>query len=387
MILIMLAFLLQNHIPLEYGMERDIVLLMRFLTIIISFYLAYQTSKKIGETEFISGTTGISLYMIGSGIYQIGLTSTYVYADSSVKDGFFVIFYLATSYIYLVTMAIFTIFTELEQQKKFPAKSGEKYPFKWSIISIIIVIISILIVHLINTEMINFAFLLMVIPFIITSLKFMARFQNLEILKEDSPRFWFGTGLSIAGFSNFLFFLDFNIYLIISIQSIMVIVGTLLIAKAWAVLPPLSELHWYLNLNRLLVIQRSSSLVIHSYLFHIDVEDDMNGDTASILAGGALSGVQSILNEILKSESGIKVIDHGDKSIYFHHNEICTFVLFTSGKAEELSERLQHFSIKFMNKFHTALTNWNGRLDVFNNTREITKEVFTHLHDSTLTIK
>ena len=150
---------------------------------------------------------------------------------------------------------------------------------------------------------------------------------------------------------------------------------------------PLSELHWYLNLNRLLVIQRSSSLVIHSHYFHIDVEDKINDDTENILAGGALSGVQSILNEILKSESGIEVIDHGDKSIYFHHTEKCTFVLFTSGKAEELSERLRLFSFKFMNKYRNDLTNWNGRLDVFNNTREITKEVFTHFHNPTSTIK
>ena len=370
----MVLFFLQYQTTLEYGIVRDIVLLMRFLTIIVSFYLAYSASIRIREAGIISGTTGISLYMIGSGIFQLGMTVILIYADWALSDNFFLI----TNYAYLSTMLVFIIFTEMEQQKKFPIKSGEGYPFKLSLIAILIMIVSILMVSFIAIAMFNLAFILMTIPFMLTSINFIARYRKLEMLRGNSPVIWFGVGLAVAGFSNFILTFEIDLAFLVFIQSTMVIAGTLMVSKGWSLVPPLSELRWYLNLNRLIVIQRSSSLVLHSYYFQSGGEEDTSKDAESILAGGALSGVQSILTEILKTQGGIKVIDHGDKSIYFHHNEECTFVLFTSGKAEELSERLVLFSLKFMNKYGESLVNWNNNLEIFKDAKELVKIVFTH---------
>lgn len=139
-------------------------------------------------------------------------------------------------------------------------------------------------------------------------------------------------------------------------------------------LPPMAELKWYLNLNRLLVIQRDSTLLLFSYAFQKGGKEENLGD--DILAGGALSGIESLLAEITKSQGGINEIDHGDKKVSSHYAQDATFILFTISKAAEFHDRLARFSFLLYQKYGSFIKDWEGNQAAFQDAETLVKEVF-----------
>lgn len=364
-----MLFLILQWTTMAPGMARDWLLILRALTTVISFYIAYQVGRRIPESGGLSSTTGMCFYLVGSGLFQWAISLNLFYFDWEYTP----LFYQIVNYIYFSAMAIYGVLTEIEQKRYFADEIGPKFAFKWSVVAIIGFIVFNLLAF-IDPNFFNFAFIYMIFPFIATTGMMMDRFNELKILQNRRPGTYFLLGLSISGFSNFLFSFSLDMIIIGVIQSFMVIIGTMLLVKGWSLIPPMIELKWYLKLNRIIVIHPKNSLSLFSYKF-LNQKDKFEGE--DILAGGAFSGIQSLLNEILKSDKGINAIEHGDQVVYFNHSELATFILITSGKAKEFDERLNEFKTEFISQYQTALQEFDGNLGVFDNAEKLIAKVFT----------
>ncbi len=359
-----------QELDLPFGILRENLYFLRLLTIVVYLYIIFQIAQRIKEAGWISTTTGFTLYMIGFSIFQLGLTLQLFY-ENEVHEIDRV--YNFANFFYLVTMALYSLLNELDQKKYFTEELKGILGYKWSILSGLGFAIFIPFIIL-DTNNFNYAFLFMTIPFIASNLSFFRRFSSLEIIKKSHYAVWFGVGLAISGFSNFLLTLPFlDMPVLIALQALIVILGTLMMVYGWAQVPPLSELEWYTKLKQLIVIQRASSLVVYSYAFQ--TEDKSKADN-SVLAGGALSGIQTLLSEILDSKKLINQIDHDDKTIYFNHGASTTYVLFTQGKAFEFYERLTQFASAFEEKFANTIANWKGNLGDFEGADSILSKIF-----------
>ncbi|MBD3185994.1 hypothetical protein GF325_04115 [Candidatus Bathyarchaeota archaeon] len=366
-------------------MIEDIKLMIRFFAILINFYAAFLVGKRIKEAGLISATTGFTFYLIGNGFFQWGFLIILFYPEWE----FQLIFYRIVNTIYICSMALFCFIAEYKKREddlKHPEylsnkgeKERQKFHFTWTLIAISALVIFFVLIALGYTNEIGIAFLVMVVPFVATSSFALNKIQSLAMLKDRKPVAWFLVGLMIAGFSNF----TAGGEIMETLQGFASIFGTLMMVKGWRMVPPLTELNWYRDLYRLLVLQRKGTLVMFTYEFQKEEESqetngDHRGDTDGLLAGGALSGIQSLLGEILetKGTDGLNQIDHGGKTIYFNHGENASYVLFTSGQSMEFMARLDLFKLKFRNAYGNLVDDWNGNVAVFKDAIDIVHDVF-----------
>ncbi len=358
----------------EPGLVRDAIFLLRALTVFLNFYLAFIIGRRVKEAGFLSATTGFALYLGGTGLFEWGLLGMIFYGPAVFDT---TRFFQLTNVIFCITMAAFPFFAESDQarfQKTAGIVGRKKFPYTWTLVAMGGIVLFV-VLFLINPNLSNLAFIYLVFPLLATSGDFLNRFNALKFLKEKKPALWFIIGMMIAGFSNFITSLGGDPMVLIIIQAIMAVAGSLCMVRGWNAVPALSELQWYLKLNRLMAISRESSIVLFSYDFQVS---PTKAETEEVLASGALSGIQTLLGEILHSKEGINEIDHGDKTIYFQHGEVCTFVLFTQGKATEFNERLIAFKREFEKTFGQAAKDFKGYVETFNPASALVKNIFLH---------
>jgi hypothetical protein len=186
-------------------------------------------------------------------------------------------------------------------------------------------------------------------------------FQGLQILKKKSPHVILFSGIVISGFSNFLTSIPIDLDIIFTIQTIPIIIGLLLTAYGWNLIPSFEELFWYQKLHTLLVFRQKDSLILYRFSFfqstNNSVENDIQNqksnenDLDNVLASGYLSGIQIVLSNMLKNKGDLRQIEIGNKTLFFEHINDLTFVLITSNAIEELILRLQHFGADFLKQF------------------------------------
>ena len=247
----MVFFLLQEP-NLEADMVLDFLFLLRYLTVIVYFYLTYQVGRRIKEVGLISATTGMTLYLLGDGLFQGGDTILERYPTWPLAKPLS----MDLSFVYFFFMTFFCIFAEIEKQREFPAGNASTSRYIWSKVALI-GLVGFSIVAGFDLILLNVGFLYMVIPFVFISYLFMKRFAKLEMMRDKHPIAFVLMGLNISGFSNFLFFLINTLGIVSAIQCASIIIGILLLVHGWSLVPPMRELKWYLNLTRLLVIQSS----------------------------------------------------------------------------------------------------------------------------------
>ncbi len=359
----------------EPGLVRDAIFLLRALTVFLNFYLAFIIGRRVKEAGFLSATMGFALYLGGTGMFEWGLLGMIFYGPADFDT---TLFFQLTNVIFLLTMAAFPFFAESDQarfQKTTGIAGRKKFPYTWTVIAMGGIVLFFMLFS-IDPNLSNFAFIYLVFPLLATSGDFLNRFNALKFLKEKKPALWFIIGMTIAGFSNFITSVEADPLALIIIQAIMAVAGSLCMVRGWNAVPALSELQWYLKLNRLMAISRESSIVLFSYDFQVVPKE--RADTEEVLASGALSGIQTLLGEILQSKQGINEIDHGDKTIYFQHGEVCTFVLFTQGKAIEFNERLIEFKRAFEKTYGQAAKDFKGYVETFSPATALVKNIFHH---------
>lgn len=105
-----------------------------------------------------------------------------------------------------------------------------------------------------------------------------------------------------------------------------------------------NSLAWRDYLVRLHVIT-STGLSLFREGFKDD--DDGEGGVAGDLEGGGLIGIQAMLQEIAHSQRRIRVLDHGDVQIVFHHGKDTIAVLFCEKDLLVFREKLANFHLDF----------------------------------------
>jgi len=114
---------------------------------------------------------------------------------------------------------------------------------------------------------------------------------------------------------------------------------------------------------------------LYSYNFSKFV--DKRGGVSEDLVSGGLTGIQSMLQEISRSKESIKVLDHGDLKIIFHHGKYTTAVLFVTKELYVFHEKLNRFhkSFEYMNK--DELKDFHGNISKLYGIDELRRKYFT----------
>jgi len=359
------------------GISRDIILLMRFLAVVIIFFMAFQVGKKIKDTGIFSTTTGFAVFLITLGLFHFLIALPNLYNEVLPE----LFYYTAINTIFLTGMFSFIFFTELDKYLHSSHQNKEKVFFPLSIISLVgVIILGILAFFLIISVI--FIFMFIVIPLIIATNIFLKPYKSFEIIKRSKAKELFYFGLSLAGLSNFLimdiFFTFFGYWIVFFINTILIISGGLLMTWTWNKLPSLSELDWMLKLERLFVIHRESSKLMYHYDFQISSEKASVFQLEGDLVSSAIGGVNIILREILASNGYIKEINYGDKNIIFSNGVATVCILITGGHSSEFKYRLKMFHLSFEKQFDgEKLKDWNGNLKIFEKTYNLINRFFS----------
>lgn len=356
---------------LDYGILRDIIFLIRILATIILVYLAYQTSKKIQETNILSSYTGFSIFLTTFAIFHLFLGILNFYPDIS-NPIFSEWSTLTVNLIFLFGMFIFILLTELDYNLHSPEYQTSRVKYPLTIISIIGITFLIPLISFLATLIL---FIFIVIPFVIASSRFLESYQDLEIIKEGKHIPFFYSGLTLAGFSNFIYiftYIDlFPVWILNILNSFLVGLGGILMAKTWNELPPLTELNWIRKMEKLMVIHIDSSSLLYQFTFQ-KAREEIDED----LAGSAIGGIEMLLSEILASKGKIKEIDHGDKVIFFNHGKYTIGILIASERAAELKYRLDMFHLSFEKNFDHILSSWEGEITSFQDADDLIQKYF-----------
>ncbi len=365
---------------LPCGIEYQVVSLIWVFSIYVILNLAIQFARRIPEAGFVSGTTGMFLTFVGLAGFQLG--------------GFLAEFFLEDPMLQYITrmsgmflfgfgMAAHVVITEVDLVRHERKNAGapdstieEKFPYKISIITIVGGILFGSIGFIFNWD-VSLLFFFLVVPFIWSSSLFLKQFEMLLLVRKENPEQWFFIGLSLAGFSNFLGFLVFFIGIwTYAIIGFCVLVGGYCMSYGWRRLPSLTELNWLRQLVLLMIIEHNSSIPVYSYEF-IARENDPDSDARTTLAAGGLSGISSLLQEILSSKGNIKEIDHEEQKILFVHGEKTISVLIVRGENPQHRYRLELFGVTFEQEFRDQIKNWTGNVTGFRPAEKIVRQYFS----------
>jgi MFS family permease len=124
-------------------------------------------------------------------------------------------------------------------------------------------------------------------------------------------------------------------------------------------LPPAEEMGWRNEIIHLYVIS-SGGIIMSDYSFAESTEGD-----SDLLAGG-LSGVITLLKEIVGSSEQLKSIDHADKKLLFEYAFSQQFLvaLLTNKDLNILRTKLKKLTAQIQAVFWETMTHWDGNLDI-----------------------
>ncbi|TFF87613.1 MAG: hypothetical protein EU549_04415 [Promethearchaeota archaeon] len=359
---------------LQIDLMQDTLVVLHYFSVILIFYLAYQIGRKIREDNLLSMNTGFTIYLITFGFYVAiaDLTPLYPEMEVLLEPTIFPMLI-----IYLGGMITYIVLTEYEENK-FNTSEEDNEEFGYPLTSIglggFIIFISLGLIGLYDPFI---SLLIVLIPFIIATNSILKKFKNLEIVKRRKPGRWFYVGLSFSGFSNMLVSFYFLIgEVIFIIRYFAVISGILLMVHGWRLLPSLSELDWMLKMKELLIIHNETSALLFKYKFTQASQEAEDID--SELAGSAMSGIDSILSEILASKGHIEEIEHSGNIVIFLHGIHSVCILIADGPSDEFRYRLEMFHLSFENQYKAQLSNFTGEITPFLATQALIQEYFTH---------
>ncbi len=133
--------------------------------------------------------------------------------------------------------------------------------------------------------------------------------------------------------------------------------------------PALGELDWKQQLVELYIIQQGGLLVYH-YEFVQTTELDQ------VLTAAGISGVQSLFQEITRSQSGLNVVSIGHFELLFSHSATFTSVLISKASYKILLEKLAEFTDTFELMFGNIIQNFEGSLKEFSSAQDLVNTVF-----------
>ncbi len=133
--------------------------------------------------------------------------------------------------------------------------------------------------------------------------------------------------------------------------------------------PALGELDWKQQLVELYIIQQGGLLVYHHEFVQTTELDQ-------VLTAAGISGVQSLFQEITRSQSGLNVVSIGHFELLFSHSTTFTSVLISKASYKILLDKLAEFTDTFELMFGKIIQNFEGSLKEFSSAQDLVKTVF-----------
>lgn len=156
---------------------------------------------------------------------------------------------------------------------------------------------------------------------------------------------------------------------IYTLSLFLLTIGMLIFGHVLSTSPALDELDWNQQILELYVIQSGGILMCH-YQF-VD-----NPETDQVLTAAGIAGIQSLFQEITRSDTGLNIVSIGDYDILFAHGASFTSVLIANKPYKVLLNKVQEFTDKFQYEFGTVLQQFEGSLKDFHTADELIHSIF-----------
>lgn len=343
--------------------------------LVFGWFLYKKSSKKV------SGTLGLAIYFVTFGIYiflgdQQFLLSSVILPISIYAIGVY-------SWVVGMIFFIYTVEHDLRKVK------GRIFPL--TLVAIGYAIIASIIIFMLGVE-ITILFIGLAVVLLYISYIHIDQIERLEIAKRSSPKLWFILGMIISGFANFLITFG-NYYPVMILKNSIILVGALMLAFAWSRIPNIEELDWMLSLNRLLVIHNEKGISLVDFQFKSEKikksgENGHNLDTIKVagskselqmdseLVAGAMTGISSLIGEILATSGDLDQIKYGDKQILFNRRDKITGMIIIEKPSFEIRYRLESFTLNFEKRFYEELKSFRGQIKAFSRIDDLIRNSF-----------
>lgn len=340
---------------------RDFTVGSTYLITFILIAIGWGFYKK--STGRNDGTFGLAIYFLTFAFYCFATNTEFLYPG--IFENFPLSFIGSMTWIVGIIILVYTIETDLKKEKT-------KLPFA-TIFSFVQTLVILLLLNMgIRGEMI---FIGLSVAIVYVTYAYIRKVMQLEIARETFPQVWFALGLTLSGFANFIivFVFDYEGFLL---KSILILVGALCINYSWRGIPSADDLDWLLALDRLLIIESETSLPLVDFTFK-----SLNGIDASekdgMLVAGAMSGINTMIGEILADSGGLDEIEYGSRTILFHHRKNFTIMLVAESSMRELRYRLESFGVSFENVYGEKVAEFDGSVHHFVDAVKLIRDIFS----------
>ncbi|MFX0137454.1 MAG: hypothetical protein ACFFDN_27690 [Candidatus Hodarchaeota archaeon] len=134
-------------------------------------------------------------------------------------------------------------------------------------------------------------------------------------------------------------------------------------------IPPNAELEWHQKIIALLVIHAEKGLNLFDYSFGPAMEE------SELIAGG-LIGISTIIQEMTKSATKLKIIKQEKANIILEHGKYVVIALISKEDLQILRKKLNSLISKFELLFSEQFQDWTGDVSIFRPTKALIEEIF-----------
>ncbi|MFW9919765.1 MAG: hypothetical protein ACFFED_09215 [Candidatus Thorarchaeota archaeon] len=177
----------------------------------------------------------------------------------------------------------------------------------------------------------------------------------------------------LVGWIGFLFRSDFIYYTLgevfYVIGQILLLVGIAIFGYILTYTVALNELDWEKQIVGVYLIQYGGLLV-----FHYEFEETSGID--QFLTAAGISGVQSLFQEITRTESGLNMVSIGELELIFAHGGSNTAVLIAKQPYQIFLDKLKDFVTRFEVLLGPIMGRFSGPMDAFAPAVELAESIF-----------
>jgi len=161
----------------------------------------------------------------------------------------------------------------------------------------------------------------------------------------------------------------FNQYLIPLEIKILVLIATILSGYSFYSIPSFTEFDWAQKIRHLYLLT-PQGICIFQRPFKIKSITDED------LFGGSLIAIQSLMQEMIKSDKMLKVIDHEDAKIIFKQSLHAVAIMVADENLYIVQLKLQQLLKEFELLFGSFMEKWSGDLNLFQPLDPLVKRIF-----------
>jgi len=355
---------------------RIVLLLIEVACVIFGIHLAFKFFKNYrtmhdslrGSRMHAAWGWLFFTYAITTLIYIIG---DYYALDSTTRYGL-----LEFGYLSLATGALFYIYN-IEGVGIIKTRHAFTIIFSALYAILVIMVVLSVPVHIVEGSLVQYFAISFWIPMIILFFIYTAKINKLiqGKMKLYSTLMIIGLFMFVFGFMGATDFaikgLGIGLYIRV-IGDIMQITGIGMMGMFFSMLPSWREIDWRAALKTLFVIYKGG-ICIYQQDFQKEAKE--SDGMSSMMVGGALEMVKSVLQQVLQAGS-LKVLDFKDKKLLLEQGEQVLVVMIADTETDSLRFLLHEFVFKFERFYYDVLKDWQGDSSTFEPTKALVKELF-----------